>query len=279
MPARAWQNGIYSFLELLRLRQPTSTEAMLTFFNFAYGLMALLYETVPAFEDSWIECMGDLGRYRLTIKDEDVREREVMTAVSRSWYSKASDKAPTTGRLYHHLAILAHPIERLYFYAKSLCVPIPFSNTRESIMTWLDPLLAVDGFQHPRLAPMDVAFVKAHGYLFSQKSPDKFQVAADKFIELLDDHISRTTHHWTKMGYFIAVSNACSLLSYGKDDSVITKAIQSEADGKASEGASTLLPASFTNTLHLVMGTHQVVLHRLISSFRNVGPSVWQIMS
>ncbi|KAF5512521.1 hypothetical protein CGCA056_v012175 [Colletotrichum aenigma] len=29
-----------------------------------YSMMALLHETVPTFEDTWIECLGDLGRYR-----------------------------------------------------------------------------------------------------------------------------------------------------------------------------------------------------------------------
>ena len=27
-----------------------------------YSMMALLYETVPAFEDTWIECSGMLAR-------------------------------------------------------------------------------------------------------------------------------------------------------------------------------------------------------------------------
>jgi hypothetical protein len=39
--------------------------------------MALLYETVPTFEDTWIECLGDLGRYRMAIEDDDIRDREV----------------------------------------------------------------------------------------------------------------------------------------------------------------------------------------------------------
>jgi len=29
-------------------------------------MMTLLYETVPAFEETWIECLGDLGWYRIT---------------------------------------------------------------------------------------------------------------------------------------------------------------------------------------------------------------------
>ena len=64
-------------------------------------MMALLYETVPAFEDTWIECLGDLvsstlspalnrtnetkGRYRMAIEDDDQRDREVWTCVARHW--------------------------------------------------------------------------------------------------------------------------------------------------------------------------------------------------
>ncbi|KAI0805932.1 hypothetical protein GGR55DRAFT_654067 [Xylaria sp. FL0064] len=51
MPARMWRHGIHSFLELLRHRLPGSLEHMLTFIYLAYSMMALLYETVPAFED------------------------------------------------------------------------------------------------------------------------------------------------------------------------------------------------------------------------------------
>ncbi|KAF4956772.1 hypothetical protein FSARC_11473 [Fusarium sarcochroum] len=169
MPARMWRHGIHSFLELLRYRLPASLEHMLTFLYLAYSMMALLYETVPAFEDTWIECLGDLGRYRMAIEDDDIRDREVWTGVSRHWYSKASDKSPTTGRLYHHLAILARPnaLQQLYYYAKSLCVPIPFSSARESIMTLFDPVLSNSP---TRLAPVDADFVRSHGILFSKKS-------------------------------------------------------------------------------------------------------------
>ena len=40
-------------------------------------MIALLYETVAAFKDTWIECLGDLGRYRMAIEDDDIRDREV----------------------------------------------------------------------------------------------------------------------------------------------------------------------------------------------------------
>ncbi|KAL6881846.1 hypothetical protein HDV57DRAFT_80618 [Trichoderma longibrachiatum] len=43
------------------------------------------------------------------------------TTVPRCWYHKAADNVPTTGRLYHHLAILArlNVIQQLYHYTKS----------------------------------------------------------------------------------------------------------------------------------------------------------------
>jgi hypothetical protein len=72
-------------------------------------MMALLYETVPAFEDTWIECLGDLSCYRMAIRDDDIRDRDVWTRIARHWDSKASNKAPTSGRLYQHLATFARP--------------------------------------------------------------------------------------------------------------------------------------------------------------------------
>jgi hypothetical protein len=85
MPARMWKHGIHSFLELLRRRLPESIDFMLAFIYLAYQMMALLYETVDTFEDTWIECLGDLARYRMAIEDEDIRDRETWAGVARSW--------------------------------------------------------------------------------------------------------------------------------------------------------------------------------------------------
>ncbi|PVH80202.1 hypothetical protein DL98DRAFT_549272 [Cadophora sp. DSE1049] len=116
MPARMWRLGIYSFLEISRLRLLASLDNMLAFIYLVYSMMALLHETVPVFEDTWIECLGDL-------------DREVWTWVARQCYSKAADNAPTTGRFYHHLAIFARPngIWQLFYYA-NLISPTPASH-------------------------------------------------------------------------------------------------------------------------------------------------------
>ncbi|KAI0154940.1 hypothetical protein GGR57DRAFT_100675 [Xylariaceae sp. FL1272] len=125
MPAKIWRHSIHSFVELLRHRLPESLDHMMELIYLAYSMMAFLYETVPAFEDTWIECLGDLGRYRGKIEDEDIPDREVWPLASKHWYSHVLDYAPTTGRLYHHLAILARPrkLQQLFYYTKSLRVP------------------------------------------------------------------------------------------------------------------------------------------------------------
>ncbi len=46
-------------------------------------MMAFLYEAIPVFEDTWIECLGDFGRYRMAIEGVDIRDREVWISVAR----------------------------------------------------------------------------------------------------------------------------------------------------------------------------------------------------
>ena len=200
MPARMWRHGIHSFLELLRHRLPASYEQMLTFIYLAYGMMAVLYETVSGFEDTWIECLGDLARYRMAIEDGDVKDRETWTGVARSWYSLASEKAPSTGRLYHHLAILARPnaVQQLFYYVKGLCVRMPFSSAKESIMMLFDPPL---GTNSSKLSAIDAAFAHVHAVMYSGKCTKPLDSLVEQYLELLDTQISRSTEKWRDVGY------------------------------------------------------------------------------
>ncbi|KAK3330590.1 hypothetical protein B0H66DRAFT_468554 [Apodospora peruviana] len=270
MPARMWRHGIHSFLELLRHRLPASLEHMLTFIYLAYSMMALLYETVPAFEDTWIECLGDLGRYRMAIEDDNLRDREVWTSVSRHWYSKASDKAPTTGRLYHHLAILARPtaLQQLYYYTKSLCVAIPFASARESIMTLFDPIMGSNASQQSRLVPTELAFVRVHGIMFSRKSPESLDSSMDEFVNGLDNHIGRSTRRWLEPGYYIGLANCCAIVGYGSEGNPIYNAIkQVRADEPQDQfmmgsEITPTVPEELAEALRLANRTHDVVLRR-----------------
>lgn len=231
MPARMWKHGIHSFLELLRRRLPESLDYMLAFIYLAYQMMALLYETVPAFEDTWIECLGDLGRYRMAIEDEDVRDREIWAGVARSWYSKAADKNPTVGRLYHHLAILARPnaLQQLYYYARSLTSVKPFASARDSILTLLDPILGRASASYSHASPIDTSFIQAHAILFEKLPQSQFEEAVAAFYSQLDIHIGRVAAKWKEQGVFIAVTNIAGLFDYGADTSGLRHLIQLHA--------------------------------------------------
>ncbi|KAF4632065.1 hypothetical protein G7Y89_g6064 [Cudoniella acicularis] len=271
MPARMWRHGIHSFLELLRHRLPASLDHMLAFIYLAYSMMALLYETVPAFEDTWIECLGDLGRYRMAIEDDDIRDREVWTGVARHWYSKASDKAPTTGRLYHHLAILARPnaLQQLFYYSKSLCVAVPFTSARESILTLFEPVFNADNGQGQyRLPPLDTAFVKAHGLLFTKKEIHKFDHTVDEFLALLNTQIGRVTRKFMEQGYYIAVANSVAMLGFASPENLLMKVISSQADREdvsmeESFDATSEPMVSFKHAQHLSNASTKIVLDRV----------------
>ncbi|KID87696.1 hypothetical protein MGU_05345 [Metarhizium guizhouense ARSEF 977] len=267
MPARMWRHGIHSFLELLRRKLPGSLEHMLTFIYIAYTMMALLYETVPTFEDTWIECLGDLGRYRMAVEDDDIRDREIWTGVSRFWYTKASDKIPMTGRLYHHLAILARPnaLQQLYYYAKSLCVPVPFLSARDSVMTLFDPLLNANPSASQRLEPADVAFVRVHGILFSGTHEDQLEPSMKQFLELLDNRIGREHGNWLESGYFIGISLSCLLLGFGDASNVLMNAVlksQQADDTMMDDLPDPVLTDAFKTAVGFAARTYEIVIAR-----------------
>lgn len=135
---------------------------MLTFIYLAYSMMTLLYETVDVFEEIWVECFGNLGRYRMAIEDEEIRNGEVWTRVSRQWYLRACWKDSQIGRLDHHLAILARPdaSEPLFYYTKSLSVSQPIPRAKQSLLTLYEPVLKDK--EARKMTPVTIAYIKAH---------------------------------------------------------------------------------------------------------------------
>ena len=279
MPARMWRHGIHSYLELLRRRLPQSREHMLTYIYTAYNMMCLLYETVPSYKETWIECLGDLGRYRMAIEDDNVQDRETWTEVSRQWYKKASDLSPGTGRLYHHLAILARPnwIQQLLYYSKALCVPNPFDSARESILTLFEPVL--ESKNHPyetQQQPIDPALVRSHACMFMRTGAEKQRAYADEFLGLLDNHIARTARLFLQPAYTIGIANCCAMVEYGNKSNVLLRAIDDEPEDEesGSEG-DTDSPgkgqptAEFFQARDLACDTARLILNRLGD------PNVW----
>lgn len=275
MPARMWRHGIHSFLEVLRHRLPESLDHMLAFIYIAYSMVALLYETVSSFESTWIECLGDLGRYRMAIED-DLRDREVWSGVARFWYGKGADKDPDQGRLYHHLAILARhsSLQQLSLYSKALTCVTPFESARSSIMTLFSPILnAKDSYL--RSIPFETMFIKVHGMLFSGTALENYDASLSRLMDLLDRYITRLAAKFKEQGIFAAIANISALFEYGGGvrQSGATKSILQlcfkplrdaedraidEAKARAKQDAGTAAEAGLANSLRLASKSIQV---------------------
>ena len=196
---------------------------MLAFVYLAYSMMALLLESVPSFEETWIECLGDLARYRMAIEEADLRDREVWSGVARMWYNKAADKSPNVGRVQHHLAVLARPniVLQLFYYSKSLVSVTPFQNARESVMLLFNPLLEESEIVSQRYPLVESTFVKANGLLFTRGSIRAFDEVARQFLSVLDNHVGRITAKFRVQGSEIASSLCAALLDFGTPDAFI----------------------------------------------------------
>ena len=175
MHARMWRHGIHAFLEVLRHRLSESLDYMLAFLYLAYSMMALLYETVPAFEDTWTKCLGDLAQYRMVIEDDDFGDDD-WGDVARFWYEKAAEENPGVGRLHHHLAVLARQdsVLQLNLYMRAMTCTGPFDSDEGNVTMSFDPKLRGEKSPPFRSFQVETPFVKAHGLLFLRQSTTGF---------------------------------------------------------------------------------------------------------
>jgi hypothetical protein len=248
VPERVWRHGVHSFLDLLRRYLPASLEFMLSFIYLAYPVMTLLFEECPAFEDVWIERLGDISRYRMAIEETDRTDRETWAGVTRDCYSKASNKSPTTGRFYHHLAILTpNALQQLFYYLKSLCVEAPYPKTQESIFAILDK-------DKHGLPPLDTAFLKAHRILFTGKEKENFGLVVKEVLGQFDAQIERVTSD-------IAIINIIAILGFGSKRSLLMKVISSKNKNGGFEEQS-LWTESFENAQLLNNSTLEILLRK-----------------
>jgi hypothetical protein len=154
-----------------------------------------VYETVPAFEDTWIECLGDLCLYRLTIKD--IHDNVEWANLSRSWYSKAVDKTPYIGRLYHRLATSATPNspEQLFYHCKSLGVTNPFHPARESISAFFLPIFSTENVT-PESSLANTRFIQLHDINITKVHPERDSETLSDYLDVLDKHIRDRQSEW-----------------------------------------------------------------------------------
>ncbi|KAK1047099.1 hypothetical protein LTR74_017831 [Friedmanniomyces endolithicus] len=222
MPARMWKYGIHDFLEVLRSRRPSSQEYMLSFIILAYQMMMLFYETAPVFSDTWIECLGDLARYRMSMEEEKEAHAQ-WGCVAASWYTKASDRHPQIGRLYHHLAILERPsLRKFACYGKSLTCVVPFPNARDSLRTLCIPIAGVAQPACSLELLSEASFCKLHALIFLAAPELELAQASNTAMSFLQQP---GAFSWRNCGVSLAVANISALLGNGSDTNSLRVAL------------------------------------------------------
>lgn len=212
MPARMWRHGIHAFLEVLRFRRPESQDYMLAFIYLAYQMIALLYETVPTFTDTWIECLGDLARYRMAI-EEETEFHSIWEGVAARWYTMAAQRHPEVGRLYHHLGILERAgLQKLLLYVKSLTCVVPFSNARASLTTLYGPMLREGAANQKTTYSTETRIVIFHAHVFSASDSSTITNAKSKAIAQFQSQSSSKLRH---IAAPLMVTNIAAVLELG----------------------------------------------------------------
>ncbi|KAJ5192357.1 hypothetical protein N7449_008499 [Penicillium cf. viridicatum] len=217
MPARMWQYGIHSFLELLCQKLPASLEFLLSFLYLTYSTMTVLLECVPAFKDIWIECLGSLAWYRMAV-EADVPDRIIWAGVSQYWYNKVADSSPDVGQIQYHLAALSRPhlLQQFFYYTKALLSVHPFPDARKDMIILFKRLLnGQPSHQHPLIT----TFLAAHGVLFTRGPIERFVFLATEFLSLLQKHIGHLDRQG-RQSAFITSCNISAVLEYGVAGSI-----------------------------------------------------------
>ncbi|RJE19040.1 hypothetical protein PHISCL_08623 [Aspergillus sclerotialis] len=219
VPARLWNIGINQLLELQSYRRPDSLEHMLTFIHFSYSMLTLLLDTVPRFELIWMECLGDLARYRMAIV-ADSPGYEFWSRISRYWYCKKMDEAPESGRIQHHLGVLCQRdiVQRLYYYTKAYISVHPFP-ARESILPLFD---SANQRSTPNQDQVATLFVRVHGQLFTQGVTNQAIKLAGSFLSDLEIYIGRMGAAFRLKGVYIMSANFAAVFKYGQVDALLS---------------------------------------------------------
>ncbi|TGJ70128.1 hypothetical protein EYR41_006113 [Orbilia oligospora] len=219
MPARLWEHGIRRFLELLRGCLPASHEHMLRFIYIAYSAVSLLFETTSAFTDIWIECLGDLARYRTAIAcDLDNHNKQcgcesTWIRTSKYWYSKGVNRQPHLGRLHHHLAVVTDSdiLQQLFLYYKALAVTQQYPIAGKTIFK------SINLIQGGNKSMKDV-FTSLHSMFYTATNRNAFTQKKNECLKLLGNEVATSRLEFKIPGAYIAICGIASLFQYNTKD-------------------------------------------------------------
>ncbi|KAF7716242.1 Uncharacterized protein PECH_008476 [Penicillium ucsense] len=233
MLVRMWEHGIMGLLEVFRLRLPDSNELMMDFFYLAFSTLTLFLESVPRFRQFWIECLGKLAEYQITVNTSDIRGQRHWANVGRDWYFRGAANCPGNGRHHRGLAALFHPrlspssgsksplglLQQFYHYTKALSTLDSCPSVHEELS------VVLKHFKHCTTAhrsDVATALMTVHYTLYRKGPRHDFNNRMNDFFEALKSFLGRTA--WpNEMGPLLMSCNFASVLGYGDTKSLFAR--------------------------------------------------------
>jgi hypothetical protein len=192
----------------------------------AYKMLVLVHKDISVFEATWMECLGDVARYRFVIEDHEDPKKEWLSKAS-SWYTKTAQQSPMVGRLSHHRGIIAdpsgyHALHRAQFFIRSLNCAIVFQEARQSLSHFvLDRILRPETGRH-RISPplIHAEFLRIHDLLLGGHTKLD-RKSTQNFFEQLGVYIARCDVNWSRDGIYMACINIAAWFDYGTNENAL----------------------------------------------------------
>ena len=173
------------------------------------------------------------------LDDWDLEEADIWRATARDWYAKGIAETPGTGRLHHHLGLLARPhddLRALYHFVRALTASHPYTSAKESLL----PLF--DSVEQARRTRPEVGvselFVHLHGMAFTRIGLDDFENQMERFQERLAvDETLITPAQWIMM----AVINIGALMCFADAGNALRRVMADTAPTPATEAPAKIM--------------------------------------
>ena len=207
MPGRLWKY-INQFAEMLRVQFPPHYPS---FLDLTSQTLTALLNGAPDFNNTWLECLGDLARCRMHVEEPNTEKYNIWREEARSWYLNVPG-ARSSGRIQYHLAFLSgqDKLLQLYHYTKSLVNVHPFAAAERSVDRFLfDPVLK-SGSHDPV-----TAFIASHRCLFKKNPVSDLRVPMQQYLSELREYIVQVGEEFEFYGTYMALCNFAAIFEYG----------------------------------------------------------------
>ncbi|OUM66955.1 hypothetical protein PIROE2DRAFT_5691 [Piromyces sp. E2] len=200
----------------------------------------ILHENIKfnRYQIAWHRCMfyiNDLLRYQYLHGLKLSEDLEKLWKRAYFINKNVINISPNNGLLYHQMAILQlskdNKFEALYYFLRSLCVKNPYSNARETHLSFFDNTfqefskICNEYSSVYNIETFSVQFVHLHGILYTKIGTENFNAISKRLMKGIKAQSERLSPFWIRT---TALCNIAMLHHYIniKNDSLLTLPLQ-----------------------------------------------------